>query len=296
MCDNIIVLYIFMIIKVIAIFILPIFIFIKRKKESIKILFFIDLIILAFFYFGNLFRVNRCTYNSSFYGINLTKEGNFTIEYDKLHPFVDSVTDQYTISPSKNLKTYGNTSLYYYNQNKPYMSSAYFECNKNKVYMDSFGSGLTSFSIVISTLYNNNINPVQLLDVYKNNNDDLCTNKMELLDIYSATMKVYGGITMKEISSNEVYNGIKKGGYVIVELSSNENSKLTCDNGHIVIYNIAKDDKYMIADPSLKDSSYVCPYSSAAYGNIISSDNMNKSWSMDEIDNEAVRYYLVMKG
>lgn len=296
MCTNIIVLYIFMILKIVAIVIFPLIIYIKRKDKITRILILIDIIMLAFFIICNVFSINRCVYNSNINGIKRTKNGNQITLYNTLHPPKRTQYSEEGITPNKNLKTYSNTSLYYYNQNEPYMNNAYYECNNNKIYMDSYGSALTSFSIAISTLYDNDINPVKLFNIYRQNNNDLCNNKMELVNVYNTTMKVYGSITMQEISSSEVYDSIRKGGYVIVELSSNEDSKLTCDNGYIVIYNIAKDGKYMIADPSLKKNSYVCPYSSAAYGNIISSDNMNRSWSIEEIDNEAVRYYLVKKG
>ncbi len=52
----------------------------------------------------------------------------------------------------------------------------------------------------------------------------------------------------------------------------------------------------MISDSTLLSNDYICPYSSDAYGSVISKDNMNKSFNLDEIDNEADIYYLVRKG
>ena len=94
-----------------------------------------------------------------------------------------------------------------------------------------------------------------------------------------------------EISSSQLESEIKNGSIVIAELSSNENTKLTCDSGYIVIYNIGLDSRYMIADPALPSKDFVCPYSSKAYGNVIKSDNMNESWDLSVLNNDVVKYY-----
>lgn len=295
MCNNIVIIYIFMILKVVAVVILPIVIIIKRKEKKIYPVIILDVILLAFFIICNIFNINSCVYNSNFGGIKRVRNENKITLYNSIHPQTDKYYSSDGINANRNLRTFNNTSLYYYNQNKPYMNNAYYKCGNNKIYMNSFGSSITSFSIVLSTLYQNEINPVQLFDIYKSENENLCTNKMDIMSIYNTLKKLYEGITLEEISSNDIYNGLKSGGYIIVELSSNEKSKLTCDNGYIVIYNITKDSKYVIADPSIKDSPYVCSYSSAAYGNIINSNNMEKSWTIEDIENEAVRYYLVKK-
>ena len=176
------------------------------------------------------------------------------------------------------------------------MRNTYYECNGNKIYINSFGSSITSFSITISTLYDKNINPIELFNYYKEDNKDICSEEITIEKLYNSTMKRYGYITINEINSSQIESSIKNGGLVIAYLKANKNSKLTCDSVYIVIYNIGLDGKYMIADPSLQSSSFVCPYSSNAYGNIINSNNMNNSWTLEEIDSEAVNYYLVKRG
>ena len=293
MCNNIIVLYIFIVIKAITLVILPIIILIKRKKEYCKILILVEIFLLAFFFICNMFTINKCVYNSTLDGIERTNIDNKISLFDDLHPFINyDVEDNMA---EKKYKTLTNKNLYYYNQNRNNIKNLYFECSGNKVYMDEVGSSITSFSIAISTLYDKEINPTKIYNYYKKDNYDFC-GEITLEKVYNSTLRRYGFITISEISSSQIENALVNDGLVIAKLSANENSILTCDTKYVVIYSKDLNGKYLIADPTLRNSSYACPYSSDAYGNVIDSDNMNKSFTLDEIDNEAVKYYLVKKG
>ena len=192
-------------------------------------------------------------------------------------------------------KTLTNKNLYYYNQNRENIRNLYFECSGNKKYMDEVGSSITSYSIAISTLYDKEVNPTKIYNYYKQDNFDFCSD-ITIEKVYNSTLKRYGAIKISEINKSQIENSLVNDGIVIAQLRANENSKLTCDTKYIVIYSKDLNGKYLIADPTLRNSSYVCPYSSEAYGNVIDSDNMNKSFTLEEIDNEAVKYYLVKKG
>lgn len=295
MCNNIIILYIFMFIKLITILVLPITIFIKRKKEYIKILILVEMVLLIFFLICNVFTINKCVYNSTFKGIERTNNENMINLSNKLHQDEISYNSK-NINPIKKYKTYTKKDLYYYNQNRSDIKNAYYECNGQKIYMNSIGSPITAFSIALSTIYGNNVNPVQIFNYYKEDTIDICNKQITIDNVYNFVIKRYGGIQLSEISSYEVEDAIKNNGMVIAWLSANEDSKLTCDSDYIVIYNIGLDGKFMIADPALQTNSYICPSSSKAYGNVIDKNNMNKTWSLDEIDKETVKYYLLKRG
>ena len=162
--------------------------------------------------------------------------------------------------------------------------------------MNSVGSSITAFSMAISTIFDNNVNPVQIFNYYKEDNKNLCNKQITIESVYDSVMKRYGALELSEINSYEISSAIKNNGIVIAWLSANENSKLTCDSDYIVIYNIGLDGKFMIADPALQTNSYICPSSSKAYGNVIDKNNMNKTWSLDEINKESVKYYLLKRG
>lgn len=294
MCNNVIVLYIFVILKLCAFFIIPFILILIRKKKIFKIILYINILILSFLLISNIFKSNACVYNSTKSGIELVEKMNQQEEINNLHKEGSSPSSN--VQPQKNYKTYTGKTLYYYNQNDESIKNAYYKCNGKKVYLNTVGSAFTSLSISVSTLYNNNVNPVEIFNYFKEDNFDMCNADFSLENIYDSLIERYGLISLDQISSSMVEDSIRNGGIVIAKLSSNENSKLTCDSNYIVIYSIDLNGKYLIADPALPKKSYVCPYSSDAYGNVISSENMNKSWTFNEINNEAVSYYLVRRG
>ena len=294
MCDNVITLYFFMFFKIVILIILPIIIIIKRKKDYFKILIIVNIVLLLILLICNVFTINKCIYNSTLSGVQRTKNKNKIDNYLSIHPANNVYT--YKMNTNKNYKTISGKNLYYYNLNNNSASNSYYECNGNKIYLNTVGSGIGAFSTAISTLYNNEVDPIKVFEIYKSNNKDICNKEITVESIYDSVMKVYGGIKIQKINSYEVESALKNDALVIAHISANKNSRLTCDNNYIVIYNIGLDGKYMIADPLLRSKSYVCPYSSRAYGNVISSENMNNSWSLNDINTETVSYYMVKKG
>ena len=294
MCSNIIVLYIFLILKIISMLILPILLIIFRRKKYFNILLYIDLVILFFFAINNIFTSNSCVINSNIDGIKVTKSDNQSTRNLQIHPNTKENTS-INVLPEKKYKTYNNNYLYYFNQNKDYMKDVYYECGNKRVYISSFGSSITSVSIVVSTLYDNNINPIMLFDYYKEDNKDICNSKITIDKVFDTIKKRYNDLTLTKINSDQIESSIKTGGFVIAEVKANEDSKLTCDSDHIVIYNIGLDGKLLIADPALLNHSYVCPYSSLAYGNVIDGKANENSWSINEINKETINYYLIKR-
>ena len=174
------------------------------------------------------------------------------------------------------------------------MKTAYYTCDNKKIYMNSFGSSITAISTAISTLYDNNINPVQVFNLYKSDNTDLCNMKFDIGSVFSSVMKKYGALSLTNIDSSVIKDELKNGGIIIAEVSANENSKLTCDHDYIIVYNSTNDGKVMIVSPSSLDNPYVCSYSSRAYGNTIDYSK-NSTISINDLNKEAVNYYLIKK-
>ena len=291
MCSSNASLILFLLLKIIILLIIPLVIlFYKRlNKKVLKLLFYLDIILIIIFIILRIFN-NNCIVNSTISGIRINSLKNAT-DILKEEPDANDIS-KITIEADKSHRTYKNKDLYYYNQNREYMKNAYYMCNNQKIYMNSFGSSLTAFSTILSTIYNSNINPISLLNDYKQNND-ICNNKITVNNLFSSIKINYPNIELVDIDSSQVENSIKNGNLVLVELSANEGSNFTCDNGYLIIYNIDLDGKYMIADPALSDNDLICPYSSKAYGRIIKSSNMSSSWYLSTIENEAVHYYLI---
>ena len=242
----------------------------------------------------NIFTINSCVYNSNIDGFKRVKKYNEITLYNEIHPNTDYGNNSDGIEPEKKYITSTGKNLYYFNQNKAYMKTAYYTCNNQKIYMNSFGSSITAISTTISTLYDNNINPVQVFNLYKNDNLDLCNTKFDIGSVFSSVMKRYGALSLTNIDSSKIKDELKNGGIVIAEVSANENSKLTCDHDYIIVYNSTNDGKVMIVSPSSLDNPYVCSYSSRAYGNTIDYSK-NSTISLDDLNKEAVNYYLIKK-
>lgn len=294
MCNNVTVLWLFIILKVIAIIILPIIIIIKRKKKYVIYIMVVDIALLLFFLICNIFTINSCVYNSSIDGIKRVEKYNEITLYNEIHPNTDFGNNPDEVNPEKNYKTSTGRTLYYFNQNKAYMKTAYYTCNNQKIYMNSFGSSITAVSTAISTLYDNNINPIQVFNIYKSDNPDLCNIKFDVGSVFSSIMKRYGALTLTNIDSSMIKTELKNGGIIIAEVSANENSKLTCDHDYVIVYNSTNDGKVMIVSPSSLDKPYVCSYSSRAYGNTIDYSK-NSTISIDDLNKETVNYYLIKK-
>ena len=294
MCNNVTVLWLFIILKVIAIIILPIIIIIKRKKKYVIYIMVVDIALLLFFLICNIFTINSCVYNSSIDGIKRVKKYNEITLYNEIHPNTDFGNNPDEVNPEKNYKTSTGRTLYYFNQNKAYMKTAYYTCNNQKIYMNSFGSSITAVSTAISTLYDNNINPIQVFNIYKSDNPDLCNIKFDVGSVFSSIMKRYGALTLTNIDSSMIKTELKNGGIIIAEVSANENSKLTCDHDYVIVYNSTNDGKVMIVSSSSLDKPYVCSYSSRAYGNTIDYSK-NSTISIDDLNKETVNYYLIKK-
>lgn len=294
MCNSVTVLWLFIILKIIALIILPIIIIFKRKKNYVIYIIFADIVLLLFFMICNIFTINSCVYNSNIDGFKRVEKYNEITLYNEIHPNTDYGNNSDGIEPEKKYITSTGKNLYYFNQNKAYMKTAYYICNNQKIYMNSFGSSITAISTTISTLYDNNINPVQVFNLYKNDNLDLCNTKFDIGSVFSSVMKRYGALSLTNIDSSKIKNELKNGGIVIAEVSANKNSKLTCDHDYIIVYNSTNDGKVMIVSPSSLDNPYVCSYSSRAYGNTIDYSK-NSTISLDDLNKEAVNYYLIKK-
>lgn len=294
MCNSVTVLWLFIILKIIALIILPIIIIFKRKKNYVIYIVFADIVLLLFFMICNIFTINSCVYNSNIDGFKRVEKYNEITLYNEIHPNTDYGNNSDGIEPEKKYITSTGKNLYYFNQNKAYMKTAYYICNNQKIYMNSFGSSITAISTTISTLYDNNINPVQVFNLYKNDNLDLCNTKFDIGSVFSSVMKRYGALSLTNIDSSKIKDELKNGGIVIAEVSANKNSKLTCDHDYIIVYNSTNDGKVMIVSPSSLDNPYVCSYSSRAYGNTIDYSK-NSTISLDDLNKEAVNYYLIKK-
>ncbi len=295
-CDNVVILYIFLILKLLIVIIIPFLIFLNRKKYNMKHFIIIEIVLLLTLLILNVFNLNSCIYNSNIDGIKRMKLKKDIINYNNSHNSNEYYEDIYEIEPDNYYKTYQGNKFYYYNQNNKLIGSKKLTCSiYENSYMNKYGAPITSVSMAISSLLDSNISPVDIMDLYLSDEANNCSESVNIVDVFNALKDRYAGIEISEISSLDVSNAIVNGGIVIAEVDAKEDSNLTCGDTFIVIYNINLEGKYIIADPNDSNYDYICPSSSNAYGNVLKANRTGSDWDQNTINNQTLHYYLIKR-
>lgn len=290
LCDNSIILSIFIVIKIFIYIIFPIIIIKKRKYEYVKYLIITEIILLLALLISNIFSLNSCVYNSNISGIKRANLKKKILNYNSLHYSKDDYENITDIDPTNYYKTYNGKSFYYYNQNDIFLKQKTLECGNNK-YFNKYGASITSTAMAVSTILQTKVTPIDILDLYNGEFYD-CSNDVSIGDVFAVVASRYSGLNISEISSVMVKNSIINGGIVIAEIQSNGNSNITCGKSYIVLYNITLEGNVIIADPDDSENSFACSYSSS-YGKILKPNRTNTEWNLDEINSQTLHYYLV---
>lgn len=291
LCDNSIVLSIFILIKVFIYIVFPIIIVKKRKYEYVKYFIITEIILLLCLLISNVFSINSCIYNSNINGIKKANLKNKIFEYNSLHYSKEEYTDITDINPIEYYTTYPGKDFYYYNQNDVFLKEKLLECGSNK-YFNKYGAPITSVAMAVSTILQTKVTPIDILDLYNSEFYD-CSNSVNIGDVFAVVVDRYAGLDISEISSDLVRSSIMDGGIVIAEIESNGNSEITCGRSFITLYNITLNGNVMIADPDDSENSFACSYSSKSYGKVLKPNRTNTEWSLDEIKSQTLHYYLI---
>ena len=252
-----------------------------------------EIILLISIILSNVFSLNKCIYNSNINGLNKSSIKKEILNYNETHYSNEDYEAVDELKPDDTFKTYKGTTFYYYNQNNDFLKNKSFTCN-DEMYLNKYGAPIASTSMAISTLLNENISPIDILDLY-NEESLYCEEDINIGDVFEAAVNRYTGLDIREITYQNVVSGIQNGGIVIAEINAKENSNLTCGKNYIVIYNISLDNKLIIADPNDSNNDYACTYTSNAFGNVIKANKTNGEWSFSDINNVATHYYLLRR-
>lgn len=291
LCDNNIVLFIFVLIKVFIYIVFPIIIIKKRNYEYVKYFIITEIILLLTLLISNVFNLNSCIYNSNISGIKKSNLKGKIINYNSLHYSDEDYTNITDIDPNAYYKTYTGRKFYYYNQNDVFLKEQLLTCGNNK-YFNKYGASITSTAMAVSTILDTKVTPIDILDLYNSEFFD-CSDSVNIGDVFAVVVDRYAGLDISEISSDMVINSIMNGGVVIVEIGSNGNSEITCGKTFITLYNITLGGNVIIADPDDSETSFVCSYSSPSYGKVLKPNRTNTEWNLDEINSQTLHYYLV---
>ena len=284
MCDSNTSLIIFLTIKIIALLILPIIIiFVKKIDKLIKnFLFIINIALLVLLICLRIFN-NDCVVYSTINGIKINS-------YKNTSNYVTEKTSNNIekIDAIEKYKTNNNSNVYYFNNVSFPLSNQSITCSSDTVFMKDYGNEITAVSIMVSSILDKNIDPIEILDLAKKNNVIDCNKRInidKLISIVNNKYKLYS----VNIDSNSAHNKIKNGEVILAEVNYVEGmNNISCDRDYVIVYKINNDNKYVILNPSQRDKDYICPDNTDGLLTVIKGNN--NTFSEEEFNKICSRY------
>lgn len=287
MCNSNLALVIFLIFKIIVLVILPVIVFVLYKFNHklfnavsvVNILFIIILILLRLF-------GNDCVKNSNFSHFKKTnKEVNIIKE--------DNSVRYSVINSTKTYPTIDNKNAYFYDINSIRLKDYKLSCDNNS-YISNYGAGISAITTLIANKFDIEVNEVNVIKYLEENNLLDCDDGFDFDNsLIKLGDKYY--YTVSQIYANQVDSYVSNGNSVLVETSNkhNEDNNFGCEKDYIVIYNKNNEGNYSIINPNDKNYSYFCPSNTIGYGSIIEKDQNKRTFTLDEITNKALRYFVI---
>lgn len=291
MCERTSILILIFILKVIFLILSPLsfFYLINRfNNKYINILYKTNVIFLILLITLRIFN-NPCVINSNISGIdhNMSKKSdNILYETNSANTVERIVTNKIYTKSNKQ-------KIYYFNINKLPLSNKKIYCDNDYAYMKNYGSNITALSIIVSSLYNENIDPIKLLDLSVENNIFDCETGVNTDELINLVNNNYN-LSKREINYTELKDYIRNGGIVLAEINAGSKEKtVSCSASYIVIYDVDKQGNFSILNPNDKDYKYICPENSEGYGKVIDSNTNDKLYSLDDIKSISSRYIIL---
>lgn len=291
MCERTSILILIFILKAIFLILSPLsfFYLINRfNNKYINILYKTNVIFLILLITLRIFN-NPCVINSNISGIdhNMSKKSdNIIYETNSANTVERIVTNKIYTKSNKQ-------KIYYFNINKLPLSNKKIYCDNDYAYMKNYGSNITALSIIVSSLYNENIDPIKLLDLSVENNIFDCETGVNTDELINLVNNNYS-LSKREINYTELKDYIRNGGIVLAEINAGSKEKtVSCSASYIVIYDVDKQGNFSILNPNDKDYKYICPENSEGYGKVIDSNTNDKLYSLDDIKSISSRYIIL---
>ena len=186
-----------------------------------------------------------------------------------------------------------NRNAYYYDINTAPLKNVSLSCNK-KSYMEHYGNGISAITTLIANYYDIDINIVDVLAFLEDKNLIDCNNGIDFNKAFISLGEIYN-YRVKEIYSSQIDSYISNGHSVLVETTNktNETNNFGCEKDYIVIYNKTNEGTYNIINPNDQYESYFCPSNTIGYSSIIEGNQNEKSYTFDNINAKALRYFVI---
>ncbi len=281
MCNsNNSILWLILIIKFIVLIIIPIFIvYCRIKDKKIKYFYVAEIIVLLLFIILKI-TGNSCIINSNY---SYIKKNNAEIDYNDSRYSSDVNVVEKIITNDFYYNSL-NKKIYYFNNDKLPLSAKKIECDNKEFYMKNYGNNITTISMLLSSLFDKNIDPIEILDFAQKKDLIDCENGVDTDKLLRAVADNYN-LKIVFVSKENLITYLRSGGIVIAKTYSGQHKNIiSCNNVTVLIYNIDNQNNFNLLNPSDKDYDYICPSNSAGYGQVIKAKRNDENYSLSEID------------
>ena len=289
MCNSFLLILILFIIRILFIVVIPIILLLNKKisKQLEKILCFVEILLIFLFVILTIFK-NPCVINSDIRGfiksINIIKYNDEEVYINNNPNVVEEIVT------NEIYKTNNNRNVYYFNNYELPLSNKKYYCDDKEIYLKNYGNNITAISMLLSSALDQNYDPIKVYNFAVENDLVDCEegiNTNELLNLISYN----NGLRVVYIDKSNISDYIRRGNVVLAKINNNSSVKnISCDKANIIIYSIDNENNFNILNPADKDHDYICPDNTAGYGQIISSNTNDTSWSLDKLNTLSEEY------
>lgn len=286
MCEKTVVLTLFFILKIVILLIIPIFFFINKKTsyKRMNILFYIEISLIALLIVLRLTN-NSCIVRSTINGIkiNMNKNSSEYIVED------NDPNDVTSIETNKKYKSNTSKNVYYFNNNQLPLSNKKIACPDNgEAYMKNYGNSITSISMLLSSYFDKNIDPIEVLNLYLEKNNIDCDNGINFDALMNNVSEKYG-VNFISINKPDLFNEISRGNIVLADIKNVDGANnITCNRGYVIIYNVDNGGNYHVLYSNDSTKEILCSNLSKIDGNLSS-----KEWDKGSLDLISNRYFKI---
>ena len=290
MCEGKAILSFMFFIKIIVLIIIPLIILINKKinpNTKMKLI-NVEIAIVSLFI---ILRVtnNSCIVNSSIekIGIDLYRKSTSVIKEKNSPDIVEEIVT------NKKYKTKNLSDVYYFNNNIQPLSDKKITCNGETKYMKQYGNGITTVSMMVSTILNQNIDPIEILNLAVKNDIFDCNTGVNINLLLNVVSEEYR-VTFREIDSESLWDTIYSGNVVLEEAVFKKDApvNLTCGKGYLLIYSVDNNYDFQILNPNNSANDYICPDNTPGYMTIIKANSNDSIWTLNQLNEIKSRFII----
>ena len=293
MCEKQITLFIFLIIKIFVIIIVPLVILLFKDKVDKKYVNRAYIISVALILLFIVLRItnNVCVTNSNVQGLIIN---NYKNTKGILKEPIDFSNIKF-VEPTETIDVGTNEIIYYYNNNKSPLSKKIISCGNKEVYMKNVGNNITAVSMLLSAKLKQKIDPISILDLCLENEIFDCDKGVDTNELLNLISRKYN-VSVRSIDNQEATVRINTGDIVMAETRFNMYSNnVDCGISNIILYKINNEGKFNILNPNDRDYDYICPENTTGYGAVIKAKTNSLDWHSSDISSIVSRYIVIEK-